>query len=276
MNPNNHSPILPTNPDNSSLRAECEELMREALSGTGTENALSQRLSELFVLFPDLKREFEEMQSIAGAMRSHSAPTRSDAEWTGLESRIVKRLEQTTLGTVAAPSTKARLTLLPTRRVWMRIAAIAAVFVGGILLGRWSNYRGEEHRETVRIAENTAFEQAAGQKREVTNFLNDAHLLMLGVMAMNAECGVSHPQALVAQRERCVELMARAQELRHGLSPEEKQHLAHVIVQVESALAELAGTHSSSVNATTIRHLQDRTDDALCEVTTKLAFEKKQ
>lgn len=272
MNPNNHSPIPPANPDKSSLRAECKELMREILSGgADAESTIQQRLSELFVLFPDLKCEFEEMQSIAGAMRSHSEPARSNAEWTDLENRIVKRLEQTTLGAAASP-----LLLLPTRRVWMRVAAIAAVFVGGILLGRWSNYRGEEHRETVRIAENTAFEQAAGQKREVTNFLNDAHLLMLGVMAMNAECGVSHPQALVAQRERCVELMARAQELRHGLSPEEKQHLAHVIVQVESALAELAGTHSSSVNATTIRHLQDRTDDALCEVTTMLAFEKKQ
>lgn len=266
------------------LRAECEHYMSDALHDALPEYA-ERRLAELFTLFPDLEREFSELPSAITALRlRYTAPERSTTEWMALESRITSRLEQ--IPAQQAPmeqqpldqpeivKKKASILYLPIIHGFLRFAAVAAVFCGGILLGRQSQAEQAINTLTDTTPFRVATTDPAVQRSDIHDFLQDAHLLMLGVMAMNAECGVSHPETLIAQRERCVELMARAQELRQSLSPEERARLAHVIVQVESALVELAGTQPSSVNASTIRHVQARTDDALCEVNTALAAAK--
>ncbi len=283
----------PNNEQNRHLRAECEARMMEALTAgesatTTASESVTERLSELFVLFPDLKKEYEEMRVALGMLQSISnVPTRKNEEWSALEQRITERLGLTAnVGTDVSTAIPKRASIfalyrvVPSRIV-RSMVAVAAIFISGIFIGRWS--LGEVRREpnSSAFTDSDAFErrsswQGRSQEREAAHFLNDAHLLMLGVMAMNAECGTINPQTLVAQRERCVALMAQAQELRQTLSPRERERLAHVIVQVEFALAELAGTQPSSLNASMIRQLQAHTDNALCEVSAVLAMTRSQ
>lgn len=284
----------PADEHNRHLRAECEARMMEALQHDSSkpipesdskrlasEHLATERLAELFVLFPDLKQEYTEMLATLGMMRSHTAtPRRKEEEWSALEERIYARIGVSAVpaptSAITPPKRAQILSLQPIARGLMRFGAVAAIFVGGLIVGRWSISEAQGTQDAIMLARNAALEkhilsQGNTRQSEAENFLHDAHLLMLGVMAMNAECGISHPQALVAQRERCVRLMAQAQELRRTISPEERQRLAHVIVQVECALAELAGTQPAHINASMIRQLQARTDDALCEVNTALA-----
>ncbi|MCU0425582.1 MAG: hypothetical protein MUF71_08150 [Candidatus Kapabacteria bacterium] len=270
MNPtSNHN--APENPQN--LAAACEELMQEALAGTLTD-AESMRLTELFRSFPQLHSEFVELQSITERCRAIPSPNNNTDEWQNLENRINTRLEALLAQSPTKSPTSKPLTLiqrLPGRQVFIRTAALAAMFVGGIFVGLQTNNSSLEAQSQQQATVSLTSNSLTTNDEELTNFLHDAHLLMLGVMAMNAECGLPHPQTLVAQRERCVELLSRAQSLRQNLPPQERQHFTQVIMQVESALAELAATQPSLVNAGTIRNIQHRTDDALCEVTTLLA-----
>jgi hypothetical protein len=156
------------------------------------------------------------------------------------------------------------------------ISRIAAVFVIGVLVGKFlmpfharTNAEFASHvKETSK--ENVSIEHVAMRQAELKNYLNDAHLLMLGVMAMNAECGIANPHTLTSQRERCVELLARSSRVQAGLSGEERQRMAFVLSEVESALAELADVQPASCNTMKIRQLQERTDYALCEVSNVL------
>lgn len=271
---------------NRHLRTECQARMMDALGRNDADRlpeSAQERLAELFALFPDLKKEYEEMQMTLGVMQSSSMlPPRSNEEWSVLERRILARVgAEAPTDAVSSDSipqrTSAIFALYPISLAITRVAAVAAIFLGGIFLGRWSvSGEASGKQDRVTLAQNTAFEhrilsQGEAQETDAEHFLNDAHLLMLGVMSMNAECGVADPKTLVAQREQCIALMAQAQELRRTLSPEERQRLAHVIVQVEFALAELAGTQPAAVNASMIRKLQSHTDDALCEVSAALA-----
>lgn len=290
--------MLPNSEQNRHLRAECEARMMEALlletpdslSDTVAESiteSVTERLSELFVLFPDLKKEYEEMRVALGMLQSISTvPARKDEDWSALERRISARIGGNgEFGTLVATATAAaapkRASIFALPLILRNIAAIAAIFVAGLFIGRWSLGETQREHTVSALTDSEAFElrsswQHRSQERETADFLNDAHLLMLGVMAMNAECGTVNPQTLVAQRERCVALMAQAQELRQTLSPRERERLAHVIVQVEFALAELAGTQPSSFTASTIRKLQAHTDNALCEVSAVLATTRSQ
>lgn len=259
------------------LRKECEELMKESLAGALTDED-SKRFSELLLLFPEARRELEMLQVTAQQCREYTVPERNKEAQAQLEERIITRLEEISTHTAkrARRSPLTLITRLPSRKFIWQVGGMAAVFVCGIALGRWTN-AGQQHTayssnpDIMRLASTNATQS---EKEELQNFLHDAHLLMLGVMSMNAECGVPHPQTLIAQRERCVELLARAQALRHNLRPHDERHFAQVIMQVESALAELAATQPAAVNAVTIRSIQNRTDDALCEVTTALAAAK--
>lgn len=258
------------------LRKECEELMKESLAGTLTDEDF-KRFSELLLLFPETQHELEALQVTVQQCREYTVPERNKEEWMQLEERIITRLEkistQTAKRTRRSPLTL--ITRLPSRKFVWQVGGMAAVFVCGIALGRWTNAGQNNNYSSnpgmMRLAGTNATQP---EKEELQNFLHDAHLLMLGVMSMNAECGVPHPKTLIAQRERCVELLARAQALRHNLRPHDEQHFTQVIMQVESALAELAATQPAAVNAVTIRSIQNRTDDALCEVTTALAAAK--
>lgn len=270
--------------------------MMETLGRNDTDElpeSSQERLAVLFALFPDLQKEYTEMQMTLDVIQSSSIPPpRSNDEWSALERRIVARVGAEVPIEVAPTDsirqqTSAIFALYPVSLAVARLAAVAAIFLGGILLGRWSaSSEASDKQDKGTLAEhstaqNTAFEhrissQGEAQETEAEHFLNDAHLLMLGVMSMNAECGVANPKTLVAQREQCIALMAQAQELRRTLSPEERLRLAHVIVQVEFALAELAGTQPAAVNASMIRKLQAHTDEALCEVSAVLAVTRSQ
>lgn len=258
------------------LRKECEELMKESLAGALTDEDF-KRFSELLLLFPETQHELEALQVTVQQCREYTVPERSKEEWMQLEERIITRLEKISTQTAkrARRSPLTLITRLPSRKFVWQVGGMAAVFVCGIALGRWTNAGQNNNYSSnpgmMRLAGTNATQP---EKEELQNFLHDAHLLMLGVMSMNAECGVPHPQTLIAQRERCVELLARAQALRHNLRPHDEQHFTQVIMQVESALAELAATQPAAVNAVTIRSIQNRTDDALCEVTTALAAAK--
>jgi hypothetical protein len=308
MKTNNTSPTdsAQNSEQNRHLRAECEARMMEALQqnpaervqegaseNLSSERLATERLAELFVLFPDLRQEYQEMLSVLGTMGTYTAPPRSQDEWSSLEQQIFSRVglrlspSSDALSADNAPKKQARMFMLhPVSQVLVRLTAIAAIFVGGLFAGRWSLKKEIDTQDALTLVGRNAVEQHISSQgnisqgdipqSEAEHFLHDAHLLMLGVMAMNAECGISHPQTLVAQRERCVALMAQAQELRRTISPQERQRLAHVIVQVEYALAELAGTQPASVNASMIRQLQAHTDDALCEVATVLASSRSQ
>lgn len=287
---------LQDDPQNRHLRAECEARMMEALGRNDADElaeSAQERLAVLFALFPDLQKEYKEMQMTLGVIQSLSIPSqRSHDEWSALERRIVAHVGAEAPVDMAPPDSIPQrvstiFALYPISLAVRRLAAIAAIFLGGIFLGRWSvsgEASGKQDRITLAehsAAQNTALErrissQGEAQETEAEHFLNDAHLLMLGVMSMNAECGVANPKTLVAQREQCIALMAQAQELRRTLSPEERMRLAHVIVQVEFALAELAGTQPAAVNASMIRKLQAHTDDALCEVSAALATTRSQ
>lgn len=278
-------------PHNSELHAECERLTRQAFT-EGLEwlcDSEQIRLYELWAMFPDVKQEFEALQGTVRFVKTNYAPEkeRSEAEWQSLEQRIntgilaakesenISEQKQGTLTLVQFISTQAQLRL-------SLVSRIAAVFALGLLCGRFvlpmvnnkdlqGNTPNIASNHVVQASiERTSLEHSAMQREEMQTYLNDAHLLMLGVMAMNAECGVSNPHTLLSQRERCVELLARSSRVQAGLTTDERERMMHVMGEIESALAELADVHPASCNAVKIRQLQKRTDYALCEVSTVL------
>lgn len=269
MNPNSQS----YTPDDTILRAECERLTEQAFT-EGLSRLCDQeqlRLYELWAKFPDIQQEFVAMQAIVADIKTHYTPEtelKTD-DWNALEHRITSGV----VGERMQPTSKhSSLTLVKViRRYGWLGTRLAAVFIVGLFIGRFffpisqSTQNFTQHSFTAEAIRNHDREQA-----EVRSYLNDAHLLMLGVMAMNAECGLSNPHTLASQRERCVELLARSSRIQAGLQGAERQRMGRVLAEIESALAELAEVHPSSCNSMQIRQLQARTDDALCEVSSVL------
>ena len=294
MNPQN------THPDRAALRAECEAAMMEVLA-LGEERArqnLSPRLAELFTLFPDLREEYDELLSVARAAKLVAAPIPPD--WERAEQRFVAalrlrseelRFEERSSESAAMKENKrhsvrtssaARIFALSSSVGFARWASAAALvvagfasgaFVGGYFFGKSDETRANnEKNEWARLA---ALPEA--QEERLEPFLQDAHLLLIGVMSMNAECGVANPQALDAQRRRGLELLGEARSLRMSLSaaaPDKRQAL-NGLNQVEYALAEIAGARPHELTTQNLRRLQAETDYALCEVSSLLALRNK-
>jgi hypothetical protein len=270
----------------SEFRAECEHLTRQAFT-EGLERLCDSeqvRLYELWTMFPDLKQEFEALQGTVRFVKNRYTPVqeRSDPDWQSLEERINARVldnnsSQRSSATERTPLRLVRFISAQTQQRLVLVSRIAAVFVLGLLCGKFilplmSNQglqANTPNTSSNHIVQASTI-NADSHPEEMRRYLNDAHLLMLGVMAMNAECGVSNPHTLLSQRERCVELLARSSRVQAGLTTGEREHMAHVMSEIESALAELADVQPASCNAVKIRQLQKRTDYALCEVSTVL------
>ncbi|TAE28916.1 MAG: hypothetical protein EAZ92_07475 [Candidatus Kapaibacterium sp.] len=270
------------------MYAEAQRLTGQAFTD-GLVNLLAQdqrRLAELWSIFPDLKHEYDAMQETVRRMNTlrDSASLHSEQDWHLLENRIVARVEEknTTLNNVTKSH---NLTLIQRLKSstnasfgvisFGTMLRIAAVFLVGIAVGRfmplWHNgSNAAQHQAFLLASAQNASAQKTNERAEMRMYLKDAHLLMLGVMAMNAECGLANPHTLASQRERCVELLARSSSVQARFTPAERQRMAHVMGEIESALAELADVQPASCNATQIRELQARTDDALCEVSSVL------
>ena len=292
MNPESSSPQTP----HQTLRAECEQLTEKAfIEGLAVLNdAENQRLCALWVMFPDVQQEFDAMNATMQHVETTYSQNieRSEEQWQSLENRIVTRVQGSSGPTLAfakkrtAPAPTfaptSTLTLVHTlRRYGWSAARIAAVFVVGILAGRFAPVfspilsSSSSSTQALASAQHGTFQtmsfRPSVEQEAMQTYLKDAHLLMLGVMAMNAECGVSNPHTLSSQRERCVELLSRSQSVQAGLSPSERVRVARVMNEIESALAEFADVQPASCNASTIRQLQKRTDYALCEVSSALS-----
>ncbi len=269
------------------LRSEAERLTEQAFTdGLGNLSEKEQlRLAELWGNFPDIKQEYDAMHDTVRRMNTAraGANAHSETDWHSLENRIVARAEGAKSNLNTAPKAN-NLTLIQrlktsTNTSFGTIVRIAAVFFVGIAVGRFMPllHNGSNSAQNQVFALTSVQQyssqypsQHASEQAEMRMYLKDAHLLMLGVMAMNAECGLANPHTLASQRERCVELLARSSSVQARFTPSERQRMAHVMGEIESALAELADVQPASCNATQIRQLQARTDYALCEVSSVL------
>jgi hypothetical protein len=278
MNPESRYPQEP----HQTFRLECEQLTEKAFveGVTALTAAENERLQALWRMFPDVRQEFDEMSTTVQRVKASYSPktsiniNRTEAEWTSLENRINTRVRSTPNIPSSHHEGTPNLRLFQSLRknVWT-LSRIAAVFVLGLLAGRFAPvfFAPASNAQSLAFTQSSTFQPAKfdptkSEQTDMQTYLKDAHLLMLGVMAMNAECGVSNPRALFSQRERCVELLSRSQRVQAGLSPSERVRVAHVMSEIESALAEFADVQPASCNASTIRQLQQRTDYALCEV----------
>jgi hypothetical protein len=282
------NPVSNSQTPHQNSRTECEQLTEQAFveGFTTLSTDEHQRLRHLWAQFPDVQHEFDQMNSTVQRVKNAYSPQteRGEAAWTSLENRINSCVQEAGTRSVLAQQNStiaSKLTLIRTLRqnAWS-VARIAAVFVLGLLVGRLtlgffpSNNNSENSNKLVSAPnggfQTIAYRTASGNEAEMQAYLKDAHLLMLGVMAMNAECGVSNPRTLSSQRERCVELLSRSQQVQANLSASERLRVAHLMSQIESALADFADVQPASCNASTIRQLQQRTDYALCEVSSAL------
>lgn len=281
-----NSELFSSQKPHQTLRAECEQLTEKAFveGWAALSDIENQRLQKLWNIFPTVKQEFDAMNvTIQRVNTTYSKNSeQSEEQWKSLENRIVTRVQGTRNSESAfakKTTPQPQLTLVHNlRRYGWSVARIAAVFAVGLLAGRFaptlllSSNSNNAHSFTT--ARNATFQtmsfRPSVEQEAMQAYLKDAHLLMLGVMAMNAECGVSNPRTLSSQRERCVELLSRSQSVQAGLSPSERVRVARVMNEIESALAEFADVQPASCNASTIRQLQKRTDYALCEVSSAL------
>jgi hypothetical protein len=277
-----NSELFSSETPHQTLRAECEHLTEKAfVEGSAALTTLEhQRLQELWSIFPELKHEFDAMNlTIQRVNATYSNNNeRSEEQWNSLENRIITRVQGARDSEVASTTiTQPKLTLVQNlRRYGWSVARIAAVFVVGLFAGHFAPILSSSSNNATSFAfrQNDTFQtmsfRPSVEQEAMQAYLKDAHLLMLGVMAMNAECGVSNPHTLSSQRERCVELLSRSQRVQAGLSASERVRVARVMNEIESALAEFADVQPASCNASTIRQLQKRTDYALCEVSSAL------
>jgi hypothetical protein len=306
MNPQNASP------DRATLRAECETAMMEAFAlGKDINDSQEDRLAELFTLFPDLREEYRELCELARAAQRFDAPIPPD--WERAEQRFVAALSlraeaiqtrtiqeeitqeeiipknareqaQSLVTNIAKSVKKARVGAifsLSAKSVVARRFALAASFAVIFVCGAWFGRSASGGDEAEFFASATKSQTHALRETSAAAslepFLHDAHLLLIGVMSMNAECGVANPQALDAQRRRGLELLKQARSLRLALSaaaPGERQALSG-LNQVEYALVEIVGAQPSALTTRDLRRLQAETDYALCEVSTLLALRNK-
>lgn len=248
------------------------------------------RLAALREEFPDMKRQYDELSAtamrVAEHVRSRAAEYTDESERAAsLENRIMAKLYPTT----ERPATEKTQQVRPAVRLVLlygkyarSIVRVAAVFVVGAVAGhflRFPEFRSVvvQNGDDVASSSDGVFRPVANisdvsgdrdrvRRAEMQSFFRDAHLLMLGIMAMNAECGVPNPDMLASQRERCVELLARSSRIQSELPPHERKRLMHVIGEIESALAEVAEVHPATCNASAIRNMQKHADYALCEV----------
>jgi hypothetical protein len=147
-------------------------------------------------------------------------------------------------------------------------AALAAAAFGGFFIGRWSV--GSTVVESPQTSSNLARASSASE-REVQEFLQQAHLLFVGVMNMSAECSVSNPHTLTAQRHACMTLLFKVQHLRGLQSFESKPELVRLVGEIEATLAEIAAVEPEHFDAVRIRALQTRSDYTLCELSSAVA-----
>jgi hypothetical protein len=272
-------------------RQQCEDFVAQAAAREAITPDDQVRFDALLQEFPALRREHDELSHMIAFIHQHSLPERTENERRRLENQVVERVrKQQVRGRASAAGNIVGNVVENVvgnvvgyvRLYGFRAIGAAAVFVCGVAIGRWSWFMpansSAEHSESTEVIARATSSETSGN--EAQTFLRDAHLLMLGVMAMNAECGVANPRTFAAQRERCVELMARAERVNRSLQTPvwqentrqsgERLRLVRLVGEIEFALADLASVQPTEMNSTVIRQMQQRTDYALCEVSSAL------
>lgn len=239
-------------------RDEAEYLLQEALFGT-LEPAQLREFIALLDQNPDLKQEYTFTQLLEQAAHRHSVPEHSEQYWNDFTDRIESRLPK------PAYSFLHWKNIVRYRPVIKQAAGLAAMICMGFFAGRWSSNRESQNPATL------PYQQASPVRDNDTieQFLQESHLLLLGMMNLSSECRMPDVQTLQTQQHTSVALLYRAQNLRRSLAPD-KTNLSMVLSEIEYALIQIAALKPNNVNPDRIQRIQTCSGSALCEISTTL------
>lgn len=245
-------------PEDLNLQAEAEYLLQEALFGT-LQPVQLRKFIALLESNPELKREYEFSQSLEQITRHHSVPEHSEQYWKDFSIRIESRLPQR--GGLMVIWKKYNVS----RSMAAQFGGLAAMICIGFFAGRWSTNREPQNQSQL------SYQQAALVRENDTleQFLQESHLLLLGMMNLSSECRMPDPQTLETQQHTSVALLYRAQHLRR-LLPSDKANIGMVLSEIESALIQIAALKPNNVNSDRIQRIQTCSGSALCEISTTL------
>ncbi len=267
------------------------------------------RFDALLNEHPACKRDFEREQAVFALFDRHHYRLQSEHQWQQRAERIMRRVEalgiaehaaeydnfrpahQMQQGLAQEHATGNRKHSRARRLLWWCLQAAALVLVG-FSAGRWFTMQSQslETNHQVRqvhqvhrawaLANHPASYSAAHNaiNQELQGFLEQSHLVLLGVMNFNAECATNahNPSTLFSQRQRCVSLLLTAQRVKHSLAVQavpsgERERLAQLVANIEVALSEIAAAEPHTLDQTRIKRIQRSSDNALCELSSTLA-----
>jgi len=272
------------------------------------------RFDELLSEHPVCKQDFEREQASFAMLDRHHYQLQSQHQWQQRADRIMQRVEALGVAERAEQAEQTDNAAQPhhlrlahqmqqaqqneyaTRNrqrshtrilVWRCLQAAALVLVG-FGAGRWFEMRFAMQSQSLtthhdlyqahqaRTAANHAVNHVTNQ--ELQGFLEQSHLVLLGVMNLSAECGANahNPNTLFSQRQRCVSLLLTAQRVKHHLAGQgilsgDRERLAHLVANIELALSEIAAAEPHMLDQTRIKQIQRSSDNALCELSSTLA-----
>jgi hypothetical protein len=265
------------------------------------------RFDALLSEHPVCKQDFEREQASFAMFDRHHYQLQSQHQWQQRADRIMQRVEALGVAEQAEQTDnaaqphnlrlahqmqQAQQNEYATRNrqrshtrilVWRCLQAAALVLVG-FGAGRWfemqsqslgTNNQPYQMYQTRALANQPA---SHSTNQELQGFLEQSHLILLGVMNLSAECGANahNPNTLFSQRQRCVSLLLTAQRVKHHLAGQgglsgDRERLAHLVANIELALSEIAAAEPHTLNQTRIKQIQRSSDNALCELSSTLA-----
>jgi hypothetical protein len=271
--------------DNSPSSVRYELLLQKAFDGSLTRDEEREFVSllEHSAAFAEEYRTLMATKTLIERSASqHSSPDHSAEYWQGLSERVLRR--------IASES--------PRRRIhtsfWLQSIATsnimtpkstnalkaASLIICGFALGLAVQYipfsfgragigqtgKGSLHAHSPLLSRNNS---AITQAADVREFLQQSHLLLLGMMNLSGECRVTNPESLLLQRKQSFVLLFKARQLKHSLPPNE-QELASLLTETEHALAVVAALHPATLDANSVREVQTCSGAALCEIGRRL------
>jgi hypothetical protein len=247
--------------------ARYEALLQQSL-GDALSAGEQQEFTALLERYPEFAEEYQALRAIERATRAlsrHTPPVRSEEYWQEFTDRATSHAQ--TVRQVSASR--------GWNWSWNSATAFkaAALLLCGFALGWTTQYVSLSRQTVQQMAARPFFSPvtnlADARNAEVTDFLQQSHLLLLGMMNLSGECRVVNPESLVIQRQNSLALLFKAQQLKRTL-PANQPALTALLTETEHALAVVAALHPSTLDAEQVREVQMYSGSALCEISTEL------
>jgi hypothetical protein len=284
----------------SSFPQEYLDLAPHALAGECTPEQQA-RFEELLAAHPACAADFAAQRSTLHTMQSAVYPVHSSEYWSSFADTVVRRIgakkhtatpqvSPRLLFTLPRPFLNNAANKISMQRIVRTATLAAAAGIAGFVIGRWSllgtSIIADRSQAASHLARGAALRESDAQSSpqneaqdgtldrthdEVQDLLQQSHLLFVGVMNMSAECNVSNPKTLAAQRKACIALLFKTQQVRQLQGIGHKPELMRLLGEIEATLAEIAAVEPGSLDAGRIRAIQSRSDYTLCELSSAVA-----